>query len=139
MKAKKLPSGNWRIQVFAGYKKDEKGNFILSPKTGKKIPGHESITAPSKDEVEYLAAQYKLDRAEHSNPTEYTVKQSMERYIADRVNILSPTTIQGYKKIVNKNLQALMSINGTFVSVNRVSIIYSIRGSIPLGGTRKRP
>jgi integrase len=109
-KAKKLKSGNWRAQVFAGYKKDKHGAFVLNKKTGKKIPAYESITGTDKTEVEYLAAQYKRDRSANSTPSEYTVKQAMDRYIESRSNVLSPTTIQGYKKMAKHNLQGIVGI-----------------------------
>jgi len=109
-KAKKLPSGNWRVQVFAGYKKDEHGRYLLSPTTGKKIADHESITAPSKSEVEYLAAQYKVDRDASTTQTGFTVRQAMEQYVASRSNVLSPSTVQGYRKIIRNNLQSIMDI-----------------------------
>jgi hypothetical protein len=109
-KAKKLPSGNWRVQVFTGeYKKDEHGNYLLTKK-GKKIPDYESITHPDKSEAEYLAAQFRRERDGNSAPSEITVKQAMEKYIAARSNVLSPTTLQGYRKILNNNLQSIMDI-----------------------------
>lgn len=109
-KAKKLPSGNWRIQVFAGYKKDEKGKYLISEKTGKKIPYYESFTDPSKAEVEFMAAEFKKQRDISSTPSEFTVKQAISKYIESRQNILSPSTIQGYEKIKNNNLQSIMDI-----------------------------
>ncbi len=100
--AKKLPSGNYRAQVFAGYKIDEK--------TGKKKPEYVSFTHPDKIEAEYLAAEFKRNREPITPESEYTVKQAVEKYIAMRSNILSPTTIAGYKKIVECNLQGIMDI-----------------------------
>ena len=108
-KAKKLPSGNYRVQVFAGYKKDDKGNYLLNAE-GKKIPEYVSFTHPDKDEAEYLAAEFKRERKTNSTPTELTVRQAIEKYIESRTNVLSPTTIQGYKKIAKHNLQSIMNI-----------------------------
>ncbi|NLT98931.1 MAG: hypothetical protein GXW96_12385 [Christensenellaceae bacterium] len=108
-KAKKLPSGNYRVQVFAGYKKDDKGNYLLNAK-GKKIPEYVSFTHPDKDEAEYLAAEFKRERKTNSTPSDLTVRQAIEKYIESRTNVLSPTTIQGYKKIAKHNLQSIMDI-----------------------------
>jgi hypothetical protein len=52
VKAKKLPSGNYRAQVFTGYKKDDTGNFLYNKK-GKKIPDYISFTDPSRTEAEF--------------------------------------------------------------------------------------
>lgn len=111
-KAKKLPSRNWRVQVFAGYKKDDNGLFIINEKTGKRIPSYKSFTAASKVEAEFQAAEFKLQHktAVSAGLSEYTVKQAMTRYIKSRSNVLSPTTLQGYKKIRDCNLQSISNI-----------------------------
>jgi integrase len=109
-KAKKLPSGNYRAQVFAGWKTDEHGIDAINPKSGKRIPMYESITATTKDEAEYLAAQYKYRHKNTSAPSELTVGQAIDNYINSRSNLLSPTTIQGYRKIRKKSLQGVMAI-----------------------------
>ena len=46
-KAKKLPSGNWRVNQYIGKNKDGKRQY-------------KSFTASSKKEAEYLAAEYVL-------------------------------------------------------------------------------
>ncbi len=109
-KAVKLPSGNYRVQVYAGYKKDENGEYLLSEKTGKKIPDYVSFTHPSKTEAEFLAAEFKRLRKENANPSAFTVKRAMEKYIENRKHILSPSTIQGYEKIIKNNFQGIMDI-----------------------------
>jgi integrase len=107
-KAKRLPSGNYRVQIFVGFKKDEAGNFLRN-KNGKKIPDYESITHPDRAEAEYLAAEFKRER-ESSAIADMTVRQAMERYVKNRNKLLSPTTQQGYRKIIRNNLQSLMDI-----------------------------
>ena len=108
-RAKKLPSGNWRVQVFAGYKfietEDENGN-----KFKKKVKDYQSFSHPDKAEAEYMAAEFKRQRVAATPITDYTVKQAMEKYIESRSNILSPTTLQGYKKIIKNNLQDIMQV-----------------------------
>ena len=104
-KAKKLPSGNWRVQVFAGYKfieaEDENGVEFKKKSKG-------SFTHPDKAEAEYLAADFRRQRESTTPISDYTVKQAMEKYIESRSNILSPTTLQGYKKIMENNLKDIM-------------------------------
>ena len=78
--AYKLPSGQWRCQPFANGKR---GNII----------------ADSKIEAEYLAKQWQKGIVESSKPENRTVATMMERYIEERTNILSPTTISGYRRI----------------------------------------
>lgn len=85
-KAKKLPSGNWRVQVYIG--KDIMGK-----------PRYKSFTAASKKEAEYLAANYALTLAEEQKaaaPTRITLDAAMTDWINSRRNILSPATTRMY-------------------------------------------
>ena len=91
-KAKKLPSGSWRVQVYVGRA------------DGKKIM--RSVTAPSKVEAEYQALQ--LARGERVAVADMTVGEAIDKYIETRSNVLSPSTLQGYRKIRNNNLQFIM-------------------------------
>lgn len=79
-KAHQLPSGQWRCQPFA---KGKRGNII----------------ADSKLEAEYLAEQWRKNTIETTKPENRTVAEMMDRYIEERSNILSPTTIIGYRRI----------------------------------------
>lgn len=101
MKAKKLPSGNWRVQVYIG------------EKDGKKI--RKSFTAPTKAEVEVMAATFKAD-TDHRLTDDITVKEAVSRYLEANKNTLSPSTIYNYSKdakrfkpIDNKKIRKLTS------------------------------
>lgn len=83
-KAKKLPSGNWRVNQYVG--KDD---------TGKRI--YKSFTASTKKEAEFLAAEYVLNHQESEN--NLTIGQAMQAYIDSKSNILSPSTLHDYGKI----------------------------------------
>jgi len=95
-KAKKLPSGNWRVQVYAG--KDEAGKKIMK-----------SFTAPTKRQAEAEAAIY-LTAKKEAEKTELTVGQAIDNYINSKENVLSPVTIRCYRKYRQKWLQNLMEI-----------------------------
>lgn len=93
--AKKLPSGSWRVQVYAG--KDSSGKQI-----------RKSFTADTRKEAEFLALQY---TQQHKEPvSEMTVGKAIDKYIESKSNILSPTTIRSYKTMRKNNLQGLMDI-----------------------------
>lgn len=94
-KAEKLKSGNWRAKAYMGT--DENGKKIF-----------QSFTASTKKEAEYLAAEAVLKKKEKVK--NMTVGEAIDKYIAIKENILSPTTIAGYKKIRRNNLQMLMDI-----------------------------
>lgn len=86
-KAKKLPSGNWRVLLFVGY--DAKGKRK-----------YESITAPTAAEANLEAdrRKYDLERgiAQDRQSLNITVGEAIDRYINDRDGILSPKTVREY-------------------------------------------
>ena len=69
--AKRLPSGNWRAQVYIG--KDISGKRIIK-----------SVTAPTKRETEYLAAEL-LSRTDASrfvtHDKNMTIGDAVDQYI----------------------------------------------------------
>ena len=81
--AKKLPSGSYRVRIY-----------------DKRINGTKSFTASTKKEAERLAAEY-LNTA---LPGEIlTFREAAEQYIDIKSSTLSPTTIAGYKTILNNS------------------------------------
>ena len=94
-KAKKLPSGNWRVQLYTG--KD--------PATGKRK--YESFTAATRKEAEYLAAEYQMDQNERQQIKNWTVKEGIEAYIKSKDNILSPSTVREYKRSAERDLRSM--------------------------------
>ncbi len=94
-KAKKLPSANWRVQVFIG--KDANGKNIMK-----------SFCAPTHKEAEKLAAEFELTGKK--NLKRFTVGQAFDGYMALKRNVLSPSTIHGYGIIRRNRLQSLMPL-----------------------------
>lgn len=94
-KAKKLPSGNWRVLVYAG------------KENGK--PKYKSLTAPTRREAEAKAATYTLDRKDRENG-KMTVREAIDRYIQSKEAVLSPSTVRGYRIIYRNNLQFIMDL-----------------------------
>jgi integrase len=99
-KPKQLPSGNWNIKPYSHTE-------IVD---GKKHRIYESFTAEKKKEVEYMAAEFALNKKRKSNNRNLTVGEATDKYIQSKDGILSPTTILGYKKIRNNNVANLMNM-----------------------------
>lgn len=107
-KAKKLPSGNWRVQV---YSHTETVNGVEKKR-------YKSFTAGSKKEAEYLAAQWKIeheDKKEH--PLQYiTFQDAYDAFIEDAEskgvgeNTISPTTIRGFQGCLKKALAPILDV-----------------------------
>lgn len=89
-KAKKLPSGNWRVQVFSHIE------------NGKKV--RESITAPTKREAELLAAEWAGKHKGYKSP-DLTIKDALQGYINAKEGVLSPSTIRAYKIMVKNSYE----------------------------------
>lgn len=94
-KAKKLPSGSWRVRTSVG--KDANGRYI-----------YKSFTAPTKKEAEYMASEYMLKTKDAIDKK--ILGALIDEYIDNRENILSPSTIQGYRKIRRTTFQSIMDI-----------------------------
>lgn len=93
--AKKMPSGRWRIRVYVG--NDEYGR-----------PVYKSITADTKREAEYSAATFLLKNS--VNASSMSVGEAVDRYINSKSNILSPSTLDGYKKIRRNHIKRIERI-----------------------------
>ena len=107
LKAKQLPSGNYRTQVIAGY--DEKGKRIVK-----------SFTADTEQESLHLAWEYKSDKAIGVTPKYMTVEQAFTQYIEARNQVLSPSTIHGYCVIRDSRLQCIMHCNIMQITMNDI-------------------
>lgn len=93
-KAKKLKSGNWRVLVYEYTDENKKRHY-------------KSITAPTKKEAEYQAAEYALNRKDTSYE-DLTLSEAYQRYIDSKSSILSPSTIAGYERSKKNHFQKLM-------------------------------
>ena len=79
MKARKLPSGNWRAEIA---RKDENGKRT-----------RKSFTAATKAEAEAAALAYKLKM---TSPDSRTVGEAVTALIESKRPVLSPSTIRSY-------------------------------------------
>ena len=82
-KAKKLPSGSWRCRVY-------------SHTNSQGIKQYESFTAPTKRQAEMMAAKFANDN-DRRRSEDITVKIAVQNYIEANNNVLSPSTIYGYR------------------------------------------
>lgn len=96
-KAKQLPSGSWFIRVWDG-------NLKKQVCFTSKLPGK-----TGKNEVELMAHEYLTGRKEKQLSGK-SVGECIDEYISLKENILSPTTICGYKKERRNSLAELCDI-----------------------------
>lgn len=86
---RKLPSGSWNVRIQLNGE-----NY--------------SITRPSKKECIAEAAALKAGVEEARKRTGNSLSAAIDRYIKDRENILSPSTIRGYRTIQKHRFQSAM-------------------------------
>lgn len=94
--AKKLPSGMWRVLLYDG--KDESGKRK-----------YKSFTAATKKQAEAEAALYAIQKKKQEQ-SGMTVGEAIDAYIQSKENVLSPSTIGGYRVSRRNQLQGLMDI-----------------------------
>lgn len=90
--ARQLPSGNWFVQLRLD---------------GQSI----SVTKPTQREAVAAAMAIKegVVKTRNTPDSAISLKAAMERYIADRESVLSPSTIRGYHVIMRNRFQSLQS------------------------------
>ena len=121
MKAKKLPSGSWNVQVFVGLDQN-----------GKKI--RKSFTAPTKKEAEYLAASFKAHHQEVTRDSSaMTLTEAIDKYIEFKGATLSPSTVRGYRIIQRSAFPDIMS-----VKLNKITAA-KLQASINAFVLKKKP
>lgn len=92
-KAKKLPSGSYRVQAS---------------KTIDGVLYRKSFTHPNRRQAELLAAEWVASMAVKI-PESITLKCAYEKYIEIKNSVLSPTTIRAYKSMQKNSLQKIMN------------------------------
>lgn len=128
---KKLPSGNYRIQVYH-----------YTDVYGRKH--YKSFTAPSKKQAALLAAEWEVKKKEESDIFEnMTIYKAIKKYIDIKRSVLSPSTLRDYlcmldchfatqfgqiklSDLTNSNIQIWISGLTDKLSPKRIRNIYGL-------------
>lgn len=118
MKARKLPSGSWRCQVYSHTEKIKLPDGTTKDKRIYKsftcdIPGPQGRRACEKMAAEWAEHKEKeISRLTKDKDFEnMTVKEAIDRYIETRVALnRSPTTINGYRIIQKNGFEDIMDM-----------------------------
>ena len=109
--AKKLPSGSWRVQVYAGTGED-----------GKRI--YKSFTAETKRQAELDAALWMSDSKEREKSGQ-TVGEAIDRYIQTKQETLSPSTVLNYKAYLKNHYEAIKDLPVDALTIQDVQMFVS--------------
>lgn len=98
VKINRLPSGNFNARVFD-----------YTDANGKRH--YQSLTARTKGEVKLMIANFLSERKKPvlSN-NDITLGEAIDQYIANKINILSPSTVREYRQIQRNQYQSIMSV-----------------------------
>lgn len=109
-KAKKLPSGSWRVNQYVGKDAD-----------GKRI--YKSFTASTAKEAEFLASSYRyMTDSVEKTPSDMTLSDAYARYIESKSNVLSPSTLREYKASAARDFPDLMPVKLSAITQERIQI-----------------
>ena len=108
--AKRLPSGSYRVKVYD------------HSEHGKKI--YQSFTAPTKDEAEYQAAEWKRKKNRRAK-FDMTIEDCLNGYISAKENVLSPSTVRGYLRMVKNNFESIKNIRINKITSETLQIFVS--------------
>ena len=100
-KAVQLPSGSWRVSVMV---------------QGQRV----SITAATKRQAEQEAAAVKIGAKSAPSKNDMTVGSAIDRYIESKDTVLSPSTVNGYRKLRKSVLQDLMDEPASGLALEKV-------------------
>lgn len=110
-KAKKLPSGSWRCQVYDYTDSDGKRHY--------KSFTSNNPTSKGKREAERLAADYAAEKESKSHCS-LTFGESFDNYIRDREAVLAVSTIREYKRTKNVDLTELENVKIADITAEQI-------------------
>lgn len=108
-----LPSGNVRRKVYDHSEPifDELGRPVLDENGKQKTKKiYMSITAETAAEANRLAAEYKLNKRYKPSISDMTLYEAIDKYISVSDNILSQSTIRGYRTIQRNAFRSIISV-----------------------------
>lgn len=97
-RAKKLPSGSWRCQVFSHYEEILQSDGSIKRKSVRKSFTCDDPSAKGKRKCEAEATAWALNKAGKIK-SDYTFAQAYEKYLEIKENVLSQSTIRGYRQM----------------------------------------
>ncbi|MGI6068927.1 MAG: site-specific integrase [Blautia sp.] len=109
-KARKLPSGSWRCQVYSHTEE------IMQPDGSvKKKRIYESFTCnvqgpKGKRIAEQMAAEFAVKKENRTSTINLTYGEALDKYIEQRSSVLSPATVREYKRSRRCDFADLMDI-----------------------------
>lgn len=97
--AVRLPSGRWRVKAYDYKDKDGKEHYV-------------SFTADTKKEAEYQALLFSMNKKKiKTENQDLTLEKAMLKYCEMKSNVLSPTTLANYKRLIYNAFKDYLSLS----------------------------
>lgn len=107
-KAKKLPSGSWRVQVYSHTEEITQPNGSIQKKRVYKSFTCNDPSTKGRRTVEKEATAWAVDKEFSNKQCSLTYKEALDNYIQVRNAVLSPSTIREYKRSSKSDMQGIM-------------------------------
>lgn len=109
-KAKKLPSGSWRCQVYSHTEEIPQPDGSTKKKRIYKSFTCDDPSTKGKRKCEQMAAQWAVEKENRSPEEDMTLNDAVTSYIQSKKNVLSGSTIEGYKQIQRSYMENIKHI-----------------------------
>ena len=97
--AVRLPSGRWRVKAYDYKDKDGKEHYV-------------SFTADTKKEAEYQALLFSMNKKKvKTENQDLILEKAMLKYCEMKSNVLSPTTLANYKRLIYNAFKDYLSLS----------------------------
>ena len=109
-KAKKLPSGSWRCQVYSHTEEIPQSDGSTKKKRIYKSFTCDDPSAKGKRKCEQMATQWAVEKENRSPAEDMTLNDAVTSYIQSKKNVLSGSTVEGYKQIQRSYMESIKYI-----------------------------
>ncbi len=118
--ARKLKSGSWRCQVYSHTEEISQPDGTVKKKRIYKSFVCNDTSSRGKRICEAEATEWAMNKERHENTdTNMLFETALDSYIASKENVLSPSTITGYKTIKRNYMKDILTLPlGKFTKAN---------------------
>lgn len=109
--ARKLPSGSWNVKVFSHFEYIKKPDGSIQKKRIYKSFTCDDPSLKGKRKCEAKASAWAALKEQRNDSGSLTLEQAVTSYIASKENVLSESTIIGYKKIQKNYMTSISGIH----------------------------
>lgn len=130
--AKKLPSGSWRVQVYSHTESILQKDGTTKNKRIYKSFTNDDPSPKGKRKVEKEASAWAADKETGVKSYNKSIGSMIEDYCIAKSNVLSPTTLSGYKSMKNNLMTEIVAatadrVNNDYIQqwVNKITVEHS--------------